>query len=101
MLIFVIAFNLSLTVLNLYAAYRLWRWRQYLTQLTLTIERIEGYCDRLLLPAPDRILNARSGSQLLRQYAPKVSLSLKQWQSLLGLIRFGIKFRSRRLQKFR
>ena len=96
MLIFVIAFNFSLTVLNLYVAYRLWRWRQYLRQLTLTLERVEGYCDRFLSSAPEAILQAHNSSQKIRQYYPQLGQSLAQIQAILGFARIGLRFRPKR-----
>jgi hypothetical protein len=99
MLIFVIAFNFSLTVLNLYVAYRLWRWRQYLAQVTLHLERWENYCDLVLKSAPEVILQGRSGSHAIRQSYPQLGLSLAQLQSILAVIRFSVKFRPRRRQK--
>jgi hypothetical protein len=95
MLIFVIAFNLSLTVLNLYVAYRLWRWRQYLIRATLTLERLEGYCDRILNPAPELIFKGRSGSHRLRQFHLQLGQCLAQLNLIRGLVGIGVRFRPR------
>lgn len=92
MLIFVIAVNLSLTVLNFYVVYRLWRWRQYLLQINLTLERVESYCDRFLSPAPEVMRQAQSSSQHIRQCYAQLEQSLEQIQSILGIVRFTIRF---------
>ena len=98
MLTFVIVFNLSLTLLNFYLAYRLWGCRQALIQARQWIDQIEEYCDRILPVTPALLLQRQNQLQAIRQSYPHLYRPLLQLRSVIGIIRQGSKLRLRRLK---
>ena len=83
MLLFVICFNLSLTLLNLYLVLRLLRLRQYLKCTTQRLIRLEKCSHRLLAPLPPNLTHAKQGTIQFRKSYQKLSRQLMLLQGLL------------------
>ena len=83
MLFFVICFNLSLTLLNLYLVLRLLQLRQYLKCTTKRLIRLEKCSHRLLAPLPQSLTQAKQGTIQLRKSYQKLSRQLMLLQGLL------------------
>ncbi|MEB3312155.1 MAG: hypothetical protein VKJ02_18165 [Snowella sp.] len=83
MLLFVICFNLCLTLLNLYIVVRLWHLQQYLKCLTRTFTKLEKCSHRLLAPAPANLIHMKQGTVKLRRYYQLLARQLMLLESLL------------------
>ncbi len=83
MLLFVICFNLCLTLLNLYIVVRLWHLQQYLKCLTRTFTKLEKCSHRLLVPAPSNLTQMKQGTVQLRRYYHLVARQLMFLESVL------------------
>jgi hypothetical protein len=83
MLLFVICFNLSLTLLNLYLVLRLLRLRQYLKCTTKRLIRLEKCSHRLLAPLSPNLNQAKQGTIQFRKSYQKLGRQLILLQGLL------------------
>lgn len=67
MFFFVLGFNLGLTLLNCFLAWKLWRLLPVLVRVTNTLTRVERRLHRIFYPAPEFLLVGRAGTRCLRQ----------------------------------
>jgi hypothetical protein len=91
MLIFVIVFNLVLTLFNLYCAFSLWKLRWQLRKVTGTINYLEDHIHGIFAPAPEIVLKGQQGTSLVRQRYAVLVWQLQTLGQLLALIQFGLK----------
>lgn len=101
MLIFVIACNLVLTLLNLYIAVRLWRLRRTLIRVTRILRYVENRIERIFAPAPEFLLKGKQQTYSLRLYYQHLGFQLEQLQKLVSLINVGIKIWQRQTRRSR
>jgi hypothetical protein len=82
MLLFVICFNLSLTVVNLLLAVRLYFYYRQLQGLTRRLNRWERWVQIVFSQAPDRLLaTAQTSQQLKKRYV----FLMGRWLKIQGL----------------
>ena len=104
MLAFVIAFNLLLAMLNLYAVWYLWRLRQQMVRLSRKLERLERRSRRLLPFAATQIRQGQQTTNHLNQQYEKLRSSQQQLQQILLLLNLALRLwqkpakRSRQLE---
>lgn len=99
MVVFIIIFNLSLTLLNLYIAIRLWQLRHLLLKVTRTLTRVERRIHKIIYPAPEFILTGQQGTYTLHKSYHKLLFQMELVIKILSLVTFGSKIwqRQRRL----
>lgn len=83
MLLFVICFNLGLTLLNVYIVVRLWHLQQYLKCITRTFTKLEKCSHRLLAPAPANLSQMKQGTVTMRRYYQLLAKQFLFLESLL------------------
>ncbi|NJK51078.1 hypothetical protein HC931_25895 [Candidatus Gracilibacteria bacterium] len=92
MLLFVIFFNLSLTLLNLYIAIRIWQLRRVLTRVTRTLDMIERRIHRIFAPAPKIVSKGQKGTHTLRVRYQRLLIQLAIAGQFLSVVSFGVRF---------
>ncbi|HEY9735617.1 MAG TPA: hypothetical protein V6D06_05015 [Trichocoleus sp.] len=106
MVIFVISFNILISLLCFYTAWRLQRWRRKLTQ---TANELNAWSHRadILWQAPglsDQVLQGRQGINRWRQQYTQLQRQLLQLQQLLrwaSLLPVGLRLWGQRTRSFR
>lgn len=91
MLVFIIIFNLSLTLLNLYIAIRLWQLRHFLIKVNKTLMRLERRIHKIFYPAPEMILKGYTGTHTIHQSYHRLLFQLEWVTKILSLMNWGIK----------
>ncbi|MGK7943701.1 MAG: hypothetical protein AB4058_04450 [Microcystaceae cyanobacterium] len=90
MLVFVIIFNLLLTLFNLYLLRCVWRWRKRLRKTALILEQVEQDVHRILSPAPEQILQVEEGAITLTQLYQQWFIYTKRFRQIIALISFTL-----------
>jgi hypothetical protein len=98
MLIFVIVFNLFLTLFNLYIAFRLWKLRRVLARVTKTLTMVERRLHRIFYPAPEIVLKGKQGTHELRQHYQRLLVQVELIEKILGLVSLGVGIWRRQLR---
>jgi len=83
MLYFVIIFNLSLTVINIYILLKVRQWTKNLNITKKVLTNVEYQIDRVLKPAPKSVMIAQKGTNYLRF---RLQILAYQWQLLQNLV---------------
>lgn len=96
MLIFVVIFNLLLSLLNFYIAWRIWKLWRLLVKVTAILNRVERRMQRIFEPAPEIMLRGRKKTSYLKQRYQKLEIQLQQIQQILLLASFGLRLWQRR-----
>ena len=91
MLLFVIVFNLILTLFNCYLVWQLWKLTCYLQKATRQLIKIEQQIHRIFDPAPDFILQVQTGTSEYRDNYQHFVRQLKKIQQVLGLMQLLFK----------
>jgi hypothetical protein len=91
MLIFVIIFNLALSLLNLYLAIRLWQLRRVLARVTRTLTLVERRIHKIFYPAPEILLKGQQGTYALRLRYQKWLLHLERMGQVSSVISLGVR----------
>jgi hypothetical protein len=86
MIFFVIISNFSLTLVNLYLVWRLWRWRSSLAQITATLTKVERRVHAVLAPAPVVITKGEKGTHQLRERYHQLELQLENLSKIVTLL---------------
>ncbi len=90
MLVFVIIFNLSLTLFNLYLLRCVWQWRKRLRKTALILEQVERDVYHILSPAPEQMLQVEQGVMTLKQLYQQWYIYLKRLRQVLALLSFTL-----------
>ena len=86
MLILVIISNLLITMLNLYVIWQIWRLRQLLVKVTNYLNVIEQNVKVTLKPAPQAIIQGKTGARSLKISYQKLELQIQQVRKILQLL---------------
>jgi hypothetical protein len=92
MLLFVIIFNLSLTLLNLYIAIRIWQLWRVLARVTRTLDMVERRIHRIFAPAPDIVLKGQKGTHTLRLCYQRLLIQLAIAGQFVSVVSYGMRF---------
>jgi hypothetical protein len=101
MLLFIIIFNLSLTLLNLYIAIRLWQLRRVLARVTKTLNWVERRIHHILSRAPAIAMKGQKGTLTLRWHYQRLLLQLAAAGKVSSVVGFGIAIWRRQSQRQR
>lgn len=85
----VLVLNGLLTLLCLYAAWQVWRWRSILANAADALTAAERVTHRVLRGAPQAIVTGQVGTTQLRQQYRILMLQLQQIQQILALLGLG------------
>lgn len=85
MLVFIIIFNLFLTLLNLYIAIRLWQLRYFLIKVNRTLMMLERRIYKIFHPAPKVIFKGYTGAHTLHQSYLKLLFQLELITKIVSL----------------
>ena len=91
MLIFVIIFNLCITLVNLYLAWKIWKLRRVLARAALILNKVERRIHFVLYPAPEQILLAQLRTRSLSERYHELDLQIKKVRKILTLLSLGYK----------
>lgn len=86
MIFLIIAVNLSITLLNIYIAIRIWQLRLLITRITAILLNYERYFSVLLKTAPEVISQGRNNIYHVRQRYQLLQLRTTQIKQLIWLI---------------
>jgi predicted PurR-regulated permease PerM len=110
MLTFVLIFNLLITLINLFVAWRIWQLQKFLVKATKTLNKVERITHSLLSSAPEIIAKEQKDSFNLKQKHQKLKLQLQRVQKILTILILGyniwqkqtkLEKRSKRAKKLR
>ena len=86
MLFLIIAINLSISLLNLYIAIRIWQLRILTTRITAILINYERYFNLVLSVAPQVIYRGQNNIDLTRQRYQLLQLRVAQIRQLILLL---------------
>jgi hypothetical protein len=86
MIFLIIAVNLSITLLNIYIAVRIWQLRELLSRITAILINYEGYFNLLLRVAPQVMYQGQGNISQLRQRYQLLQLQSIQIKQVIWLI---------------
>ena len=86
MIFLIIAVNLSITLLNIYIAFRIWQLRLLIARITAILLNYERYFSVLLKTAPEVISQGRNNIYHVRQRYQLLQLRATQIKQLIWLI---------------
>lgn len=89
MFFIVIGINLSIALIALFAAWKVWQLRRTLAGIRRGIDGAERGTYNVLHGAPTAILQGQKGARQARQQIDQLSPQLQRLQQLLGLLRLG------------
>jgi hypothetical protein len=92
MLLFVIVFNLSLTLLNLYIAIRIWQLWRVLVRVTRTLDTVERRIHRIFAPAPEFVSKGQKGTHTLKLRYQRLLIQLSIMGQFVSVVSFGMRF---------
>ena len=86
MIIFVIIFNFSLTLVNIYILLKIRQWNKNLKTTTKVLTNVEYHVHRVLNPAPKWVMIAKKGTHNFRFRLQIFTHQLKVIENLLKLL---------------
>ena len=86
MLFLIIAINLSISLLNLYIAIRIWQLRVLTARITAILINYENYFNLVLRVAPKTIYRGQNGVHLARQRYQLLQLQVVKVKQLIWLL---------------
>ncbi|MBW4536106.1 MAG: hypothetical protein KME09_19400 [Pleurocapsa minor HA4230-MV1] len=86
MIFLIIAVNLSITLLNIYIAIRIWQLRLIITRITSILINYESYFSILLPVAPQVIYQGQDNIAQIRQQYQLLQLQTAQIRQLFWLL---------------
>lgn len=92
MLLFVIVFNLILTLFNCYLVWQLWKLTCYLGKVTRQLIKIEQQVHQIFSPAPAVMLQVQAGTSECRDSYQHFIRQLEKLQTVVSLMRLLFKF---------
>ncbi len=95
---FIVGFNLVVSLVCLFIAWKLWRLRLTLERAAQTLSAVERQTHRVLSPAPHYIMIGERGTHHLRNQLQRLDVQLQQLQRLVGILSFSLTFWQRREQ---
>ncbi|MBZ8182261.1 hypothetical protein [Oscillatoria salina] len=90
MLTLVVVCNLLIAVINLYLAWRIWKIRRVLAQVTITLNNVERSIYNIFHSAPYFIYLGQKGTSNLRGRYQKLQVQLQRVQLLLTVLSLGL-----------
>ena len=91
MITLVVIFNLLITLVNLFLAWRIWQLLRWLANLADTLTKVERSTHLVLCTAPSVILKAERGAGHLRRYYRRAYVQLQRGKQVLTLFNLGMK----------
>ncbi|MEA5510051.1 hypothetical protein VB715_09770 [Crocosphaera sp. UHCC 0190] len=88
MLLFVILFNLVLTLINFYLVWQLRKLSHFLQKFTYQLTRLEQRIHVIFHPAPEIILKGQEGTIYLKKRYQSLKIKLLRLQQALSVLNF-------------
>jgi|GEM_PF-652623 len=98
MITFILGFNLVVSLVCLFIAWKLWQLRLSLARAAQTLSSVERKTHWVLAPAPRYIMIGERGTHRLREQLQRLDGQLQQLQKLLGILSFSLSLWQRREQ---
>ena len=86
MIFIIIAFNLSITLLNIYIAIRIWQLRGLIARINTILVNYEKYFNFMLSTAPQAIYQGQSNISQIRQRYQQLQLQTIKIKQLIWLL---------------
>lgn len=86
MIFLIIAVNLSISLLNVYIAIRIWQLRSLISRITAIVLNYEKYFNILLKTAPDAIYQGQDNVHHVRQRYQSLKLQTAKLKQLIWLL---------------
>ena len=93
MLIFVIIFNLGLTIVNVYVLLKIRQWTKNLKKTTEVLSDVEVQVDRVLNCAPEWVMIGQKGTKNFHLRLGVVGYQLEMVKNLLNLVGWLMKIK--------
>ncbi|MGL5805470.1 MAG: hypothetical protein ACRC2R_27905 [Xenococcaceae cyanobacterium] len=91
MIIFIIIFNLLITLINIYLALKIWKLRQLLMQVTDALQKSEVNARILFRLAPKLLLKKQKKLLDCRKNYQKLKIKIEQLRKILTIVLWVIK----------
>ncbi len=91
MITLVVIFNLLITLVNLFLAWRIWQLGRWLANLADTLTKVEHSTHLVLCSAPEVILKPGRDADHLRGYYRRAYLQMQRGKQVLTLFNLGMK----------
>lgn len=91
MITLVVIFNLLITLVNLFLAWRIWQLGRWLANLADILTKVEHSTHLVLCSAPEVILKTGRGAGHLKGYYRVLNIQLQRGKQLLTLFNLGMK----------
>lgn len=89
MLTAVVIFNVLLSLVCFYIAWKVWQLKQVLEQMERTLIVMERCTHNVLSQAPNFLLQRQNGTSQLRQHYQRLEVQIQQVQQLVGVLNLG------------
>ncbi len=89
MIILIIVINISITLLNIYLAIKIWQLRQVIARITTLLINCEIYVWTLLDLAPPVIYQSKSNIHLFRSKYQAIQLQIKKIHQIILLLNWS------------
>ncbi|OUC12190.1 MAG: hypothetical protein B0A82_23835 [Alkalinema sp. CACIAM 70d] len=89
MLTVILIINGLLASFCFYIAWRVWQFRQVLTQATAALDTAERATHQVLQDAPEAIMQGQISTRQLRQRYRQLEVNLRQAEKALSIVRLG------------
>lgn len=87
----VLIINLIISLICLYVAGKIWRYRQILAKVADKVNAADRGTYRVLHSAPNAIIKGQKGTRSLRQKYQQLEIQIQQLQKIMVILRLGQK----------
>ena len=97
MIFLIVAVNLSITLLNIYIALKIWQLRILIARITAILVNYEVYFSFVLKVTPEVIYQGRNNTHLIRQRYQLLQLQISKIRQLIWLFNWSYRTWWRRI----
>ena len=89
MIFLIVAVNLSITLLNIYIAVKIWQLKLLISRITTILDNYESYFRVVLQIAPQIIYQGQNNTYLFRQRYQVLQLQISKIRQLIWLLNWS------------
>ncbi len=91
MVAIVLVINLIISLICLYVAGKIWRYRQILAKVADRVNAADRSTYKVLHAAPNAIIKGQKGTRSLRQQYQQLEIQIQQIQKIMVILKLGQK----------